>query len=71
MSGSVPQLLTLVAVARALSVSPHTVRAWVRKGKLRPLRICRRLLFDPTEITRFLMEAANNDDVRRRAGIIR
>jgi excisionase family DNA binding protein len=57
MSGTVPQLLTLLAVARLLSVSPHTVRAFVRQGKLRPVRICRRLLFHPDEITRFLAEA--------------
>ena len=33
MRDNVPQLLTLLTVARALSVSPHTVRSWVRKGK--------------------------------------
>jgi excisionase family DNA binding protein len=53
----VPQLLTLETVARALCVSPHTVRSWVRKGKLRPIRLCRRLLFDPDEIARFLAAA--------------
>lgn len=57
MSESIPQLLTLIAVAKALSVSTHTVRGWVRKGKLRPVRICRRLLFDPSEVSRFLSEA--------------
>ena len=36
MPDSVPQSLTLLAVAKALCVSPHTVRSWVRKGKLRP-----------------------------------
>ena len=57
MPESVPQLLTLLAVARALCVSPHTVRSWVRKGKLHPVRICRRLLFDPAEVSRFVREA--------------
>ena len=52
-----PKLATLIEVARALAVSPHTVRAWVRKGKLRPVRVCRRLLFDPGEVSRFLREA--------------
>jgi excisionase family DNA binding protein len=56
-SEPVPQLLTLLAVAKALCVSPHTVRSWVRKGRLRPLRICRRLLFDPNEVARFLAQA--------------
>jgi excisionase family DNA binding protein len=53
----VPQLLTLLAVANLLCVSPHTVRSWVRKGKLRPVRICRRLLFEPAEVSRFLQAA--------------
>jgi predicted site-specific integrase-resolvase len=57
MPESVPQLLTLLAVAKALCVSPHTVRSWVRKGRLRPLRICRRLIFSPDEIARFLAGA--------------
>lgn len=51
---AVPQLLTLLAVAKALCVSPHTVRSWVRAGRLRPVRICRRLLFHPDEIARFV-----------------
>ncbi len=53
---SLPRLLTLLAVAESLSVSPHTVRSWVKQGKLRPTRICRRLLLHPAEITRFLAE---------------
>lgn len=57
MPDSVPQLLTLVAVAKALSVSPHTVRSWIRKGRLHPIRLCRKLLFHPDEIARFLAEA--------------
>lgn len=61
MSDTVPQLLTLLAVAKALCISPHTVRAWVRKGRLRPLRICRRLLFDPAEVSRFLTEARSTE----------
>lgn len=58
MPDSVPQLLTLLAVAKALCVSPHTVRAWVRQGKLKPIRLCRRLLFHPDEIRRLLAEAS-------------
>jgi excisionase family DNA binding protein len=57
MPDSIPQLLTLLAVAKALCVSPHTVRAWVRQGKLRPVRLCRRLLFDPHDVSRFIAEA--------------
>ena len=57
MTEPIPQLLTLLAVAKALCVSPHTVRAWVRQGKLRPVRLCRRILFHPDEISRFLDES--------------
>ena len=60
MLDSVPQLLTLLAVSKALCVSPHTVRSWVKKGKLCPTRICRRLLFDPAEILRFLSENSSD-----------
>lgn len=54
---TVPQLLPLAALAKTLSVSEHTIRSWVRKGKLKPVRICRRLLFDPEEVSRFVREA--------------
>jgi len=50
------QLLNLNDAARSCNVSPHTVRKWVREQKLRPVRICRRLLFDPAELARFLAE---------------
>jgi excisionase family DNA binding protein len=50
-------LLTLAAVAGVLAVSPHTVRMWVRKGRLRPVRLCRRLLFDPADVKRLLDSA--------------
>jgi excisionase family DNA binding protein len=53
----VPQLLTLQAVAHALCVSPHTVRSWVKNGRLRPVRLCRRLLFHPDEVARLVAEA--------------
>ncbi len=53
----VPRLLTLLAVAEALAVSPHTVRMWVRKGRLTPVRLCRRLLFDPADIDRLVAES--------------
>jgi hypothetical protein len=49
-----PNLSTLSEVAHALNLSPHTIRALVRRGKLHPVRICRRLLFDPREITNFV-----------------
>ena len=59
MSEGIPQLLTLIAVAESLCVSPHTVRSWVRKGTLQPVRICRKLLFKPDEVARFVDMAEN------------
>ena len=44
------RLYSLDEVAQLFNLSPHTVRALVRKGKLHPVPICRRLLFDPAEI---------------------
>jgi excisionase family DNA binding protein len=59
MSDALLRLLTLVDVAELLRVSGHTVRSWIRKGRLRPIRLSRRLLFHPDEISRFLAEAQN------------
>ena len=39
------RLLTLLEVAEQLRVSPHTVRKWIRVGRLQPVRLCRRILF--------------------------
>ena len=50
----VPRLVTLQEVADQLRVSPHSVRSWIRKGRLQPVRICRRLLFSTDEVTRFI-----------------
>jgi len=51
------RLLTLAEVADLLRVSTHTVRAWVRNGRLQPVRICRRLLFSPDVVSRFVSVA--------------
>jgi excisionase family DNA binding protein len=59
MGDTIPRLIPLAAVAEALAVSPHTIRAWVRKGRLRPVRLCRRLLFSPADIERLVAESTN------------
>jgi excisionase family DNA binding protein len=56
MPDKIPQLLTLLEVAERLRVSTHTVRSWVRKGRLRLVRLCRRLIFDPADIGRLVTE---------------
>lgn len=60
MPDTVPKLLTLLEVAELLRVSPHTIRAWIRQGRLQPLRLCRRLLFNPAEILRLLGDVEAN-----------
>jgi excisionase family DNA binding protein len=52
----VPRLFNVKGVAELWKVSPHTVRKWVKEGKLRPIRLCRRLLFHPDECARFLAQ---------------
>jgi excisionase family DNA binding protein len=54
-------LLTLLEVAAQFRVSPNTVRFWVKVGKLKSVRICRRLLFHPDELDRFLRQHSNFD----------
>jgi excisionase family DNA binding protein len=48
------RLLTLIEVADMLRLSPHTIRAMVRAERLKPLRLCRRLLFDPADVQRLV-----------------
>ena len=40
--------------AAALAISPWTIRAYIRQGRLMPVRIGRRILFEPDECQRFL-----------------
>ena len=58
MTSPIPRLFSLLEVAESFRVSPHTVRTWVREGKLRPVRVCRRLLFHPDEVGRLLSESS-------------
>ena len=51
------RLLNLEEVAHLLHVSPHTIRMWTRTGRIHPTRICRRLLFQSTEVQRLIASA--------------
>ncbi len=61
------RLLTLTEFADALRLSPHTIRKWVQDGKIQPVRICRRLLFEPAEVNRLIEESRQDSrhDLRR------
>lgn len=50
-------LLDVKAVSVLLSISPFTVRAYVRQCKLNPIRIGKRVLFEMSEIDRFVEKA--------------
>jgi len=43
--------------AQLLAISPWTVRAYIRQGKLRPVRIGRLVRIDELELQRFVAEA--------------
>jgi excisionase family DNA binding protein len=49
--------------ARVLSISPWTIRRYITDGKLKPVRIGRRVLIEPAELQR-LVEAGRKPRVR-------
>lgn len=57
MADTLRQLRTLMETATVLGISPHTVRKLIRIGRLRPTRICRRILVSEDEINRFIAGA--------------
>ena len=52
-----PRLRSVKQTAEFWSISPWTVRSYIKQGKLLPVRIGRRVLIDEAEIERFV--AAN------------
>jgi excisionase family DNA binding protein len=59
---TLPHLMDLPEVAETLNLSPHTIRAWVREGRIQPVRLCRRLLFHPAEVQRLIDTAMARQD---------
>lgn len=49
-------LKSIEQAAEMLALSPWTVRLYVRQGKIRPVRIGRRVLIEPPEIRRIIEE---------------
>ena len=49
-------LKSIEEAAESLALSPWTVRLYVRQGKIRPVRIGRRVLIEPQEIRRIVEE---------------
>ena len=50
-------------VAGLLGISPWTVRAYIRDGKLVPVRIGRRVLMEETELERFIVRSKSGIDI--------
>lgn len=50
-------LKTINEAAELLAVSPWSIRKWIKKGRLQPVRICRRVHLEEAEIERFVAEA--------------
>jgi excisionase family DNA binding protein len=48
------RLYDVNAAARQLSVSPWTIRAYIRQGKLQPIRIGRLVRLDEEELLKFV-----------------
>jgi excisionase family DNA binding protein len=53
------QLLTVSSAAELLAISPWTVRAYIRQGKLNPIRIGRLVRLDEVELVRFTTSSAS------------
>jgi len=51
------QLFDVNAAARQLAFSPWTIRAYIRQGKLRPIRIGRLIRLEEEELRRFVTQS--------------
>ncbi len=63
---SIPQF------AELCGISPWTVRSYIKQGKLKPIRIGRRVLFEEQELERFIRRNSSpltltDDDIKREA----
>jgi excisionase family DNA binding protein len=51
------RLRSVDEAAALLGISPYTVRAWIRDGRLRPVRLGRRVLLSEGELERLVAES--------------
>jgi excisionase family DNA binding protein len=56
------QLYDVNSAAQMLAVSPWTIRAYIRNGKLRPVRIGRLVRLEGQELERFVASAKTTGD---------
>ena len=55
----VPEALTTGQVAKRVGVSPNTVRAWIKAGKLPAFRVGERLRVRTEDVGRMVADATN------------
>lgn len=55
-------LLNINEAANELRLSPWTVRLYIRLGKLKPVRIGRRVLLEPAELRRLVHAGRKAED---------
>ncbi|HWW15167.1 MAG TPA: helix-turn-helix domain-containing protein [Candidatus Dormibacteraeota bacterium] len=53
-------LESIESTAKSLALSPWTVRAYIKKGKIKPVRIGRRVLIEQAEIRRIVEEGRSD-----------
>ncbi|SEJ94673.1 DNA binding domain-containing protein, excisionase family [Deinococcus reticulitermitis] len=56
-AGAMPSLLTVRDVAARLSLSPWTVRAWLRSGRIKSTRLGRRFRVEPRDLATFVEQS--------------
>jgi excisionase family DNA binding protein len=57
--------LTVAEVAAMLKVSPHTIRAWVKKGKIPVHKVGRQVRFHRPEVMDWVLSGRAAGDVRK------
>ena len=55
------QLHNVNSAARLLSISPWTVRSYIHNGKLKPVRIGRRVLLSEDELERLIVQCKETE----------
>ncbi len=58
------QLYNIESAAKVLCISPWTVRAAIRDGRLRPVRIGRRVLLEEADLSRFIAGSRQGENGR-------
>lgn len=60
--GSVKALKSVVEAAQLLGISPWTLRSYIRLGRIRPVRIGRRVLLREEDLERFITETVPSQE---------